>query len=57
MFTLMAGMYTTVEEFSISLAPNEEGLWALGGLRERSLSHSDEVNAGAKLAECTSASL
>jgi hypothetical protein len=29
----------------------------IGGLRERSLSHSDKVNAGAKLPECTSASL
>jgi len=33
------------------------GLWAFGGLRERSLSPSDKVNAGAKLPECTSASL
>jgi hypothetical protein len=31
-------------------------LWAFGGLRERSLSHSDKVNAGAKPANCTSAS-
>ena len=29
----------------------------IGGLRERSLSHCDKVNAGAKPAECTSASL
>ena len=28
----------------------------LGGLRERSLSWNDKVNAGAKLPECTSAS-
>ena len=28
-----------------------------GGLREHSLSHSDKVNAGAKPAKCTSASL
>jgi hypothetical protein len=28
-----------------------------GGLRERSLSHSDKANAGAKPAKCTSASL
>jgi hypothetical protein len=28
-----------------------------GGLREHSLSHSDKVNAGAKLPKCTSASL
>ena len=28
----------------------------IGGLRERSLSHSDKVNAGAKTAKCTSAS-
>ena len=27
----------------------------IGGLRERSLSHSDKVNAGDKLPKCTSA--
>ena len=31
-------------------------LWAFGGLRERSLSPCDKVNAGAKPAKCTSAS-
>jgi len=31
-------------------------LWAFGGLRERSLSWNDKVNAGAKPPECTSAS-
>jgi hypothetical protein len=30
--------------------------WAFGGLRERSLSWNDKVNAGAEPANCTSAS-
>ena len=43
--------------FPFQLCPLTPEAMGTGGLRERSLSHSDKVNAGAKAAECTSASL
>ncbi len=43
--------------FPFQLCPLTTEAMGTGGLREHSLSHSDKVNAGAKPAECTSASL
>jgi hypothetical protein len=42
--------------FFFGLLPTTEAM-GTGGLRAYSLSHSDKVNAGAKPAKCTSASL
>ena len=43
--------------FPFQLCPLTPEAMGTGGLREHSLSHSDKVNAGAKPAKCTSASL